>query len=202
MLPQVIDNSMQINRVGTEGPYLIRTHTDNMVVRMHVNGGSMRMNHLWSGNGLGRSRGCLEAYLPDPPLRLANLPMPLAAWTLAGLALAHGTNTLVRRRATCPKHKVGSRPRGGQGKYSPRRDQSGPGDDGLSPMNGPQPLGPSSFTGIEHQGTTGPRTAANHRYRRPDSLACLDPVHAPSGPTAAARSFLWISKCYTGLKRP
>src|SRR5579863_8569146 len=30
-----------------------------------------------------------------------------------------------------------------------------PDDDGLSPMNGPQPLGPSCSTGNKHQGTTG-----------------------------------------------
>src|SRR6266404_5913811 len=36
-----------------------------------------------------------------------------------------------------------SRPRGWKRRYSPRRDHSRPGDDGLSPMNGPQPLAPS-----------------------------------------------------------
>src|SRR5712692_7632483 len=109
MLLQVIGNGMQINGVGAEGLNLIRPHTDDMVVRMHVNGGSMRMNHLRSWNGLGsrRCRGRLDVYLPNPRLGLANPPMPLAARTLAGVVLAHGTNTLLRGRATCHKHKVG-----------------------------------------------------------------------------------------------
>src|SRR5437868_1320483 len=87
----MIRNGMQINRVGTEGAYLIRTHTDNMVVRMHVNGGSVRILHFRSRNGLRRSRscGCLGAYFRNPRLRLANPPMLFAARTLAGLALAH-----------------------------------------------------------------------------------------------------------------
>ncbi len=96
MLLQVIGNGMQINGVGAEGPNLIRPHTDNMVVRMHVNGGSMRINHLRSWNALYCSRfgGCLGAYLLNPSLHLANPPMHLATRTLAGLALAHATNTL------------------------------------------------------------------------------------------------------------
>ena len=60
MLSQVIDQGVQIHRVGTEGLYLIRPHTDNMVVRMHVDGGRMRMHHLRSGYGLRHRRGGRE----------------------------------------------------------------------------------------------------------------------------------------------
>src|SRR5712691_10388648 len=122
MLLQVIGNGMQINSVGTEGLYLIRPNTDNVVVRMHINGRSMRINHLrsWNGLGVSRCRACLGGYLPNPCLGLANPPMPLAARTFPRLlALAHGTNTLVRGRVSCQKHKVGRGQEGDKGSILP-----------------------------------------------------------------------------------
>src|SRR5690349_16392710 len=92
-----------------------------MVVRMHVNGGSVRVFHLHTCNGLRRScgGGCLVAYFLSPWLRLANAPMGLAAGTFAGLALAQGTNTLVRGRATGRQHQAGRGQEGEKGGILP-----------------------------------------------------------------------------------
>ena len=123
---------MQINGVGAEGLNLIRPHTDNMVVRMHVDGRSMKINHLGSWNWLGGSRcgGWLDGYLPNPRLGFANPPMLLATGTLTALALTHGTNTLARERANCHQDMVSRGQEVQKGKYSPRRDHSRLGDDG------------------------------------------------------------------------
>src|SRR6266481_3817627 len=90
-----------------------------------------------------------------------------------------------------PKHKVSRGQEGGKGVFSPTGSPR-PGNDGLSPMNGPQPLVPSYSTGSKHQGTTGhgPRPTTATVGRTP--WLAKPPVHAASGPTAAAQMLLLI----------
>src|SRR5271155_2636746 len=83
--------------------------------------------------------------------------------------------------------------------YSPRRDQPSRPLDGLSPMSGPQPLVPSSSTGIKHQGTTGHGPRLTNGNRRPDSLAAKTLVHTASGPPAGGAVVLLTLSLHLAL---